>query len=209
MRKHLILTLFVLFSSATSLLAQPDEIIKIKPQTLVNDFAAIFTREQVATLERRLVDFNDTTTNVVVIVTVNDLEDYPSWQLAYEIGYSWGVQHEEDANGVVILIKPRNETAGDVAISVGYSLEGVIPDILAKRIIDEQMIPALREGDYYGAVTKALDEMLPLIADEIAYEREKGNPVAAILVFAIFFGLIILIIILIVKKGGQQGGSPG
>ncbi|MDR2980556.1 MAG: TPM domain-containing protein [Bacteroidales bacterium] len=190
-----------------TLFAQVDPL-TYKPTSLVNDFAGVFTPAQEASLERQLVDFNDSTTNVIAVVTVNDMNGYPSWQLAYDILDRWGVQHKDDGNGIVILIKPRNETAGDVAISVGYSLEAVIPDILAKRIIDEQMIPDLKEERYYDAVTAAIDVMLPLIADEIAHEREY-NAIGIIVAFMLFFAIIIGIVILIDKKGGKPGSSGG
>lgn len=202
-------TLFFAILCCLNTLFGQVEILDYKPKNLVNDFARLFTDEQVRRLEKRLVDFNDTTTNVIVVVTVNDLGGYPSSQFAYEILDRWGVQHKDEKNGLVILIKPRNETSGDVAISVGYSLEGVIPDILAKRVIEEQMIPELKKEHYHDAVQKALDVMLPLIAGEISYEREdEPSPLAIVLFAALIFAIIIAITILDYKKRGG-GGSSG
>ena len=86
--------------------------------------------------------FNDSTTNVICVVTVNDLGYYTAAEFAYEIGEQWGVRSDDKRNGVVLLLKPRNETSGEVYISVGYDLEGAIPDAIAKRIIETKMMPA-------------------------------------------------------------------
>ncbi len=127
------------------------------PPRLVNDFAGLLTEEQIQEKEQRLVAFNDTTTNVVCVVTVNDLGDYSAAEFAYELGERWGVRSTDDKrNGVVLLLKPRNETSGEVYIAVGYDLEGAIPDAMAKRIIELKMIPALREGDYNAAIDLSL-----------------------------------------------------
>ena len=112
------------------------------PPRLVNDFANILTPEQIQEKENRLVAFNDSTTNVICVVTVNDLGYYTAAEFAYEIGEQWGVRSDDKRNGVVLLLKPRNETSGEVYISVGYDLEGAIPDAIAKRIIETKMMPA-------------------------------------------------------------------
>ena len=142
---------------------------KPDPPRLVNDFAEVMTRMEVAEMEQRLVAFNDTTTNVICVVTVNDLGRYTAAQFAYEIGDRWGVRSEDKRNGVVILIKPSTGNGdGDVYISVGYDLEPVITDAIAKRIIEKKMVPELSQGHYKAALDSALAYILPLAAGEIS-----------------------------------------
>ncbi|MBP5741372.1 MAG: TPM domain-containing protein, partial [Bacteroidales bacterium] len=59
------------------------------PPRLVNDFAGIFTPAQVAELESMLVSFDDSTSNQITVVTVNDLEGYAPAEYAVKIGLSW------------------------------------------------------------------------------------------------------------------------
>ena len=113
----LFFAVFCLAGAAKGLLDPiPD---KPDPPRLVNDFAGVMTRMEVAELEQRLVAFNDTTTNVICVVTVEKLGRYTAAQFAYEIGDRWGVRSEDKRNGVVILIKPSTGNGdGDVYISV-------------------------------------------------------------------------------------------
>ena len=164
-----------------------------KPQTLVSDYSGILSAEQVNALEQRLVAFNDSTSNVICVVTVNDLGDYTAEEFATGIGNNWGVKSKDYDydNGVVILIKPRNETDGEVFIAVGYDLEGAIPDIAVWHIIDQNMMPALREGDYNAAIDSALAYILPLAAGEISVERlyDDSGSVAEVLLGLFFINL--------------------
>ncbi|MBP5664152.1 MAG: TPM domain-containing protein [Bacteroidales bacterium] len=189
---------------------QPD------PPRLVNDYAGVLTSEQVNELEHRLVAFNDSTSNVICVVIVNDLGDYSAAEFAYEIGDQWGVKDKKFNNGVVILIKPSSAKGGDgdIYIATGYDLEGVLPDAACKRIIEQQFIPELKQGNYYEALVKGLDVILPAVAGEINVAREDGEGDEAFLAGFVFF-LFIMVIILIVsasrsshnRKGGKGSGN--
>ena len=177
------------------------------PQRLVNDLAGVFTEAQKQDLERRLVAFDDTTSNQIAIVTLSDLEGMDRAMMAYEIGEKWGVGREKSNNGIVILIKPKTaRESGQVFIAVGYGLEGAIPDAISKRIVDNKMIPRLKDGnDYYGAVNAALDVLMPLACGEIS-ERDDdfGEDMVAFGSFIIFL-LAVLVIVFILSS--INGGS--
>lgn len=182
------------------------------PPRLVNDFSGVLTSAQVEDMEQRLVAFNDSTTNVICVVIVDNLGTYSAAQYAYEIGDQWGVRSKNKRNGVVILIKPRNSYGGgDVYISVGYDLEGAIPDAIAKRIIENKMIPELKEENYAAALDSALAYILPLAAGEISAEDlEEDRELDALAVF-IFFVIIAAVVVLIVfskKKNTPNGSDP-
>lgn len=179
------------------------------PPRLVNDFAGVLTSAQIQEKEDRLVAFNDSTSNVICVVTVSDLGDYSAAEFAYEIGDQWGVRDKGYENGVVLLIKPRNETSGEVYIAVGYDLEGVIPDIIAKRIIEDKMMPALRVEDYNAAIDSALAYILPLAAGEISVERFKDSESDTVetALGLFFFIILILVIVYFSKKGTSSSGD--
>lgn len=181
------------------------------PPRLVNDFAGVLNDVQIATMEERLVAFNDTTSNVICVVTVNDLGDYSAAQFAYEIGDKWGVRSKDKRNGVVILIKPSTGNGdGDVYISVGYDLEGAIPDAIAKRIIDKKMIPELADGNYGAAVDSALAYILPLAAGEITAEQledEENFSVFEAILLILFF--VVLVVVLLFFSGVDPNASGG
>lgn len=179
------------------------------PPRLVNDFAGLFSAGQQQELEARLVAFNDTTSNVVCVVCVPDLGGYSAQEFAYEIGDRWGVKDKKYNNGIVILVKPKNASDGEVAIQVGYDLEGAIPDACAKRIIENEMIPHFRENDYYGGVVAAVDVLCPLAAGEISEKELYGSGDAGGVIGFILIIAVLIFAITLVKMGNGKGGNSG
>lgn len=184
-----------------------------KPSTAyaVNDFAGIFSDRQWQRMNRRLVDFADTTSNQIVVVTVKDLGGMEPSMFAYEIGEKWGIGSDKFDNGVVILVKPKTGyESGQVYIAVGYGLEPVIPDAIAKRIIEYEMIPHFQEGDYYGGVMAAIDVIMPLAAGEFTYqEYEEEGAIAALIILIIIIGTFVMLVIAARKAGGGTNIGGG
>ena len=192
-----------------------------KSNRLVNDYSGILSTEQASTLEQRLVAFNDSTSNQILVVITPTLEGDDENAVAQRIGQVWGVGQQEFNNGVVILIKSKTaeENWGAVAISTGYGVEGALPDLFCKRIVDDRMLDKLGAGDYYGALTAALDVIEPVLAGEYNYaqyrkdERRKG--LIALSVFVLFFAVVIVMIAIHAKRHPEQwhnsgsGGSGG
>lgn len=143
------------------------------PPRLVNDFVGILKPEEVQQLERKLVAYNDSTSTQIAVVIVRSLNGYDANTLAFKIGEEWGVGQKDKNNGVVLLIKPKthDEPKGYVAISVGYGLEPYITDALSKRIIENELIPYLRQNKFYEAIDAATTAII--LASVGAY---KGSP---------------------------------
>lgn len=185
-----------------------------QPARLVNDMAGIFTAGQQAALERVLVAFDDSTSNQIAVITVNDLEGYEAAEYATRTGIEWQVGSSEFDNGIVVLVKPKTAlSSGEVFIAVGYGLEGAIPDAYAKRIIDTDMIPKFIENDYFGGVAAACSTLMKLASGEISSPREEdqGDWIVAILGIALMILLIVAAILASKNNKGNGGGSgfPG
>lgn len=180
------------------------------PARLVNDLAGTFTTRQAEELERVLVAFDDSTSNQIAVVTVKDLKGYEPAEYATRIGLDWGVGSEKFDNGIVILIKPKDNTAGKVFIAIGYGLEGAIPDAYAKRIINEVMIPHFRNNDYYGGVAEACKVLMRLASGEISELREDefdADDAGAIAGAVVTLIILIFVFVLITQNGGDNTGS--
>ena len=163
------------------------------PPRLVNDFTNTLTASQKNNLEYKLRAYNDSTSTQIAVVFVNDLQGTTAADFAYQIGEKWGVGTKEN-NGVVILVKPKNETKGEVFISVGYGLEQYVPDALAKRIIENQMIPAFKYNDYYTGVNNAIESIIKLASGGFtSTENHNENSEAATLIILII-GMIVMIL---------------
>jgi uncharacterized protein len=188
-----------------------------KTNKLVNDYSNILTNQQREEMEQRLEAFSDSTSNQILILITPTLGGDEENALAQRIGQTWGVGQKGFDNGVVILVKTKTpeENFGAVAIAVGYGLEGVLPDLACKHIINDTMIPFMREGDYYQALTKALNLIQPLACGEFSYKdyRAQGGDEGdgfiglGILVGAI--GLMWYYIHRYNKKHPNQGGGKG
>ena len=206
-----VLMLLALFGMAMQVSAQIPA--KPNPPRLVNDFAKIFTAQQTAALEDSLVQFSKKTSNQVAIVTVNDLGGMAPSQFAYEIGEKWGVGGEKLDNGVVILIKPKTDTKGEVFIATGYGVEGALPDASCSVIINREMIPSFKESDYYGGVNKALAVILPVLANEYSIEEyEKGEEDKMIVGLAMLvagMALVFIVIALVSKDQDNKNDRNG
>jgi uncharacterized protein len=210
----LIIILLSQFSILNPLQAQTGWL-PAKSSRLVNDYSGILSREQAAALEQRLVAFNDSTSNQIVVVITPTLGGDDENAVAQRIGQAWGVGQQEHNNGLVILIKSktREENWGAVAISTGYGLEGALPDVFCKRIIDDKMLDLLADGHYYAAIVAALDIVEPVCRGEYSYAQyRKEKRSDALFGFLAFLAIITGACWLIHrynKKHPNQGGGRG
>jgi len=180
------------------------------PPRLVNDFANILSEKEVRALETKLVRFNDTTSNQITIITVKSLGDYTPSMFATEIGLQWKVGQKGFDNGIVLLVKPKMSSSdrGKAFIAVGYGLEPAIPDAISKRIVDNEMIPYFKQGDYYGGINQATNVLMKFAAGEISadgYGKKSETPA----IFSLFPFIIIFIIILLIRRGGGKSHGIG
>ena len=185
------------------------------PPRLVNDFSGTLTQGQVNSLESKLVDFANSSSTQIVIVVVKSLGDHSKEEFADEIGEKWGVGQKGKDNGIVVLVKPKyGMEKGEAWISIGYGLEGVIPDAIGKRIIENDMIPYFKVGDYYSGLDKATSTLISLAKGEFtadAYKKQtKGSGIGIIL---IIIGIIIFISFMNGRNrkyyhSGTKGMSP-
>ena len=177
------------------------------PPRLVNDFANVLTPDQLATLESKLVAYDDSTSNQIVIVIVNTLNDAPIEDYALEILRQWGVGNKEKNNGVVLVaaIKDRK-----IRIETGYGLEGAVPDITANEIIRNLIGPNFRSGNYYRGFDEATDAIIKAAAGEYqapaGYRKETRTRRSG---SGIPFFLIIMVLILLFSRRGGGGGRGG
>lgn len=182
-----------------------------QPERLVNDLAGLLSPEQTNTLENKLVAFDDSTSNQIAVLTVADLEGYDAAEYATRIGLDWGVGSEKFDNGIVILVKPKTTSSGQVFIAVGYGLEGAVPDAYAKRIINNEMIPHFMNNDYYSGIDAACVTLMKLASGEISELRENDEDEDLLMIAftMLMIGLIVLAVVISMKNGGGNGGSGG
>ena len=198
-----ILLVFFFFIGFQSAFSQNIES-KPNPPRAVNDFAHLLAPFQVQALEQKLDAYNDSTSSAIVIITVNDLQGYDIAQISLKYLRDWGIGAKGKNNGVVILVSKAEHQA---RIETGYGMEGVLPDILAKQIIDERMIPFFKNNDYYAGFDNAVDAVIKAAAGEYKADPnagKKGSPFGSIILLVVIF---LIILFVFSGRGGGGGGS--
>jgi uncharacterized protein len=180
----------------------------MQPPRLVNDFAGLLNSNELNQLETKLLNYNDTTSTQLYVIIVPDLQGYDVADYAIRIGEQWGVGQKGKNNGALILIKPRvGNERGEAFIATGYGLEDVIPDAIAKRIMEREMIPAFMEGNYYEGIDRATTVMINLASGKFSADGYMGEGGLIVLLPLIIFITLLLVIIFNVNK--TKGRSIG
>jgi len=197
-----IFLLVALAGAAAGVHAATDPCFPPKPANedhLVFQYTRFLSPQEAAQLDGKLVQFARETSNRIAVVAVDTLCGYPPSEFAFQLGEAWGLGKRGIDNGVLVLVKP-NGRAGDrhVFIAVGYGLEGAIPDLVAKRIVDEEVLQRFREGDFYGGMDKATDVLMGMAKGEIdakSYGEEEPISGASVLWILAILGFFLFIFV--------------
>jgi uncharacterized protein len=163
-------------------------------------------------LTDRLAAHEAATSNQVVVFTAPTLGGFEIADYGYRLGRHWGIGQEGRDNGALLIVATEDR---QVRIEVGYGLEGDLPDATAKRIIENEILPAFRDGDYPGGIGAGVGAMLAAI--DGAYEPLPAEPAAepfdrdAFAYFALTVGFILFFIFtrFAARRDGRAGWRMG
>jgi uncharacterized protein len=175
------------------------------PPRLVNDFADLLSSDEEQRLESKLVAYNDSTSTQIAIVTITSIGGYDAASYSFELGEKWGIGKKSKNNGLLILIAKESH---DVFIAPGYGVEGYIPDAIAKRITEQTLVPAFKQGHFYEGLDEATDEMIARLSgvyknEDAGKRKGKGSNRNVMII------IVIIIIILAMRRKGGGGGWGG
>ena len=177
------------------------------PPHLVNDLAGVLSPEQEQILEDKLVALDDSTSNQIAIVLIKSLDDYPIEDYSLKILRGWGIGSKKNNNGVLILASIDDHK---VRIETGYGLEGAIPDITADNIIENDIVPAFKQENFYQGLNAATDDLIKAAAGEYHDVRQTSDDNTGGKGGGSLLGIIIIIIIILIvirRGGGGKGGG--
>lgn len=121
------------------------------PTRFVTDKAGVIPPDVAAGLEERLRSFERDTSNQFLVYTEPTVpEGTTIEEYTVACAQAWKAGQKQRKNGMILFVFPLSRK---VRLEVGYGLEGAMPDALAHRVIDEQVLPRLRTGDYGGGIT--------------------------------------------------------
>lgn len=143
--------------------AGPDGLLPVPPLARVVDQAGVLTSAGRSALEGRLAGFEAESGAQVAILIVPSTGIEPIEDFANRVGSAWKIGRKDAGDGLLLVVATQDRHA---RIEVARALEGAIPDVLASHVIQRQMAPRFRNGDYVGGLNAALDELLPRIQQE-------------------------------------------
>jgi uncharacterized protein len=175
-----------------------------KPGQLVNDWADMLTPGEEQALERKLDAESDSTSTQIAVLTIPDLNGYDIAQLSFKIGDAWGIGGPSQDNGVLLTVSKKDR---EVFIATGKGMEGYVTDVLAKRIIENIILPDFRQGNFYEGLDQGTDVIIKLASgqftDELPNQPQTKLPAAGV------FIIIVIIIIFIWIINRFRGGGGG
>ena len=166
----------------------------------------MLSESEAVQIEAELRAFEEETSNAIVVVVVDDLLDMEIEQYADELGEACGVGTAERDNGIVMLIKPFGEGKRQVTIQVGRGLEGVIPDLVCKDIVDREFIPNMKNDSTLNGIRSSLKVLKDLAKKEYSY-KDYQKPGLGSIIGGIFAVLVLILVIYAMIKGGTGGGT--
>jgi uncharacterized protein len=166
--------LFASFAASLLLLwgAVAHAALPARPAGPVYDGASVIPDTVEAGIDAKLRALSKETGKTLVVATVPSLDGMEVEEYAVELFETWGIGDKELDEGALILVAPNERRT---RIEVGLGSEGVLPDALAGRIIDQQMIPRFKAGDYGGGISAAADA----VAEQLKREPTDARAVAA------------------------------
>lgn len=137
-----------------------------KPLNYVTDEANVIDAADEALLNKKLHAFQDSTSSQIFVYITNSLEGADMMQLSQEIFGDWDIGQKGKNNGVLIAVFVNDHK---FRIHTGYGMEGILPDLLTKRIQDEDMRPSFKQNNYYEGINNGVDKL-------IYYSKHEYNP---------------------------------
>jgi uncharacterized protein len=198
--------LLAILASVCCLSAFAGEVIPPAPAQYFNDYAHVVSSAAAGRLNQTLEDFERQTSEQIVVAVYpkmqsdSSIEDY-----TVRVARAWRVGQQHQNNGAVLFVFVQDHK---MYLQVGYGLEGVLPDALCKRIIEEQIVPRFRAGNFDAGLTAGVQAILAATKGEYrgtgrtVAERARGT---ANVFLALIPVIILVVIFILFLRGGKMG----
>ncbi len=177
-------------------------------QGRVNDYADVLDPATAAELEQKLEQYDNETTNEIVVAIVPNMEGIDIDTYRNELFEKWELGKEDRDNGVLLVIAMEEQ---DIGIEVGYGLEGALTDATAGSIIRNDIAPYFKADDYSGGVVAGVDAIIAATKGEyVAEEYSEGSDDMGELIGWLIFGVFITVFVIIgnISRRRQRVWDP-
>lgn len=185
---ELVILLAALFIVAPpSTLSQALEVPPLRGR--VNDYAGLLPPQRLQNLEQSLLRFEQETGHQIAVLTIPSLQGEDIEGFSIRVAESWKIGKKGFDNGAILVIAQKDRR---LRIEVGYGLEGVVPDAIASRIINEVIVPRFRDGDFPGGIEAGVEAIMKVTRGEPLPETERKKKPAPTSYIHLFPPLLLL-----------------
>jgi len=131
-----------------------------KLEARVTDRAGLLTPEQINALDVKLRDLESSDSTQIAILIIPSLEGEALEDYSERVASAWRLGQKGRDNGALMLIAMKERK---IRIEVGYGLEAKLTDALSRRIIQNEIVPNFREGDYYRGIDAATAALIQVV----------------------------------------------
>jgi uncharacterized protein len=204
------------FLISLSFVSRAAEVIPPKPPGYFEDSAGVVSKEAALRFNERLAQFERETSNQVWVVVYpkmqsdSSIEDY-----TYRVKDLWKVGQKGVNNGAVLFVFVQDHK---MYIQVGYGLEGALPDATCFEIINNEIRPKFKAGDYAGGLEAGINAIIAATKGEYKGSgrtrlEQRGNTGVPSFLFFIIFVIVLMIISRLMRRLGgygysSRGGGP-
>jgi uncharacterized protein len=160
----------------------------------VVDQTGTLSSGDIAALSEKLRDFETRKGSQVVVLIVPTTAPETIEQFSIRVAESWKIGRKKVDDGAILVVAKDDR---HLRIEVGYGLEGALTDVTSRRIIDEDIAPKFRSGDFAGGITAGVDRMIrvidgePLPAPSRSVNFGNWNDIEPLFYFVLFGPLVI------------------
>jgi len=154
------LFLLVFFLAGSAVHAE----VAVPPLTArVTDLTGTLSPSQRDALEQELRAFETRKGSQIAVLIVPTTQPEAIEQYSLRVAETWKLGRKGIDDGALLLVAKDDRA---LRIEVGYGLEGVIPDAVANRVIDEIIVPFFKQGDFYGGIQAGVSRLTRLVDGE-------------------------------------------
>src|SRR5690554_3400489 len=181
-------------------------------------------------ITQKLINYADSTSTQIVVVTIPSTKGEYINRYATDLAHKWGIGQQGKDNGILLLVavndRKVNISTGygtkdngilllvavndrKVNISTGYGTEHLLTDALSRRIIETQILPEFRNGNYFAGIDKGTTSIMQIMSGEYKNDKTNGGELSILGLLLVFVFVVFILIIVSKGKGGRNGGSSG
>lgn len=196
-----LLGLFLIFFLFQKTIADSD--FPNEPDNLVTDLTNTLSPGEIRSLEQKLLNYEDTTSNQITIYICSTVPDgYEYSDYAERLAEYWEIGQEGKDNGILIFVAKSDHR---IWIATGYGMEGSVPDLIAKQVIDQLITPEFKNGNFYKGLDLGTSALIKAARGE--FKAEPGKKKKMLPGWVVIAVIVIILFMLFTGRNRGGGGT--